>query len=509
MSDPELAAPHFGLCELDDRLVVRRLDAGFRALAGDAADTLVGRPFDDLLSARDRRGAARFHALVSHESAGVDLVLGLRLGARELRARILMSRVGAGYCAVIEDLGAPSNLVNELLATGEMWHEVVRQSVEGVALLDDDGRIMQFNPAFFRLLDLRSQRGVPLTEEAIQGALLVELATDSNLTALRAHLQLFFGSRDEFELELQHRGRELEFVGRPLALPLQQIVGLCLLARDVTVRRRAVQLRAALDHARDELLRKEKLAALGGLVTGVAHEINTPLGVALTATSLVGDRIAEIRRAFEAGALRQTELRSGLGQAGEAADIALGNLRRAAGLVASFKQIAVDQASEARRELLLGSYVREVVASLSPLYRRTPHRVAVDVRADPAVTTYAGAISQVCTNLLHNALIHAFPEGQVGTVALWVDRTAAGELELGCRDDGAGMSEAVLRRIYEPFYTTARARGGSGLGLHIVHNLVTDLLRGTIAAQSEPGRGTSFLIRFPASPETADVEPRR
>lgn len=265
----------------------------------------------------------------------------------------------------------------------------------------------------------------------------------------------------------------------------------------------ATKLHAVLDATRDELMRKEKLAALGGLVAGVAHEINTPLGVAVTAVSLAQDRMHDLQTAFEAGTLRQKDMRHGLAQAREASEMALGNLRRAAGLVASFKQIAVDQTSEVSRPLALGQYVREVVASLGPLYRRTPHRVVVEVRADPRVTTFAGAISQLCTNLLQNALVHAFPEGQVGTVTLWVDRADGGLLELGCRDDGVGMAPAVLRRVFEPFFTTTRGRGGSGLGLHIVHNLVHDLLRGTIAAESTPGRGTSFTIRFPAAPGDA------
>ena len=143
--------------------------------------------------------------------------------------------------------------------------------------------------------------------------------------------------------------------------------------------------------------------------------------------------------------------------------------------------------------------MREVVASLAPMYRRTPHRVVVEVRDDPTVTTYAGAISQICTNLLHNALTHAFPEGHVGTVTLWTARTEGGRIELGCRDDGVGVQPDVLRRIFEPFFTTTRGRGGSGLGMHIVHNLVTDLLHGTIDADSTPGRDTTFTIRFPAA----------
>src|SRR5690606_35360210 len=121
----------------------------------------------------------------------------------------------------------------------------------------------------------------------------------------------------------------------------------------------------------------------------------------------------------------------------------------------------------------------------------------VEVRAALTVRAHAGAISQICTNLLQNALAHAFPKGHVGTVRLWVDRAGGDQAELGCADDGVGMTPEVARRIYEPFFTTLRGRGGSGLGMHVVHNLVTGALAGTISATSRPGAGASFVIRFP------------
>lgn len=274
------------------------------------------------------------------------------------------------------------------------------------------------------------------------------------------------------------------------------------LAADIYV----AKLNRVLDATREELIRKDKLAALGGLVAGVAHEINTPLGVAVTAASLAADRLRDVDEAFVAGTLRRQDLQHGLSQAQEAARMTLGNLRRAAEMVANFKQIAVDQASEARRTVALGPYVREVVASLGPLYRRTPHRVIVVVKADVEVTTYVGAISQVCTNLVQNALIHAFPGGRVGLVTIEVDRDDTGGALLICRDDGVGMETSVLRRVFEPFFTTQRGRGGSGLGMHIVHNLVTDLLGGSIDVASEPEVGTQVSIRLPVR---AHEEPRR
>ncbi len=252
-----------------------------------------------------------------------------------------------------------------------------------------------------------------------------------------------------------------------------------------------------LDATREELIRKDKLAALGELVAGVAHEISTPLGVAVTAASLAADRLEEVEQAFAAGSLRKQDLQRGLAQSQEATRMTLGNLRRAADLVANFKQIAVDQTSEALRTVALGPYLRELVASLGPLWRRTPHRVVVKESAEIEVTTRVGAVSQVCTNLLQNALLHAYPRaGVVGTITLSVERE--GELAvISCVDDGEGMTEAILKRVYEPFFTTQRGRGGSGLGMHIVHGLVTEVLRGSITISSAPGAGTRVTVTMP------------
>nr|WP_263430034.1 ATP-binding protein [Nannocystis pusilla] len=180
--------------------------------------------------------------------------------------------------------------------------------------------------------------------------------------------------------------------------------------------------------------------------------------------------------------------------------MALLNLRRAAGLVIGVKQVAVDSSEKVRQDISVGTYVGAVVASLSPLSAGSPHRVSVEVRRDPTAAVFPAALAQIVTNLVHNALSHAFPSGRVGTVVLWVDQVAGDQIELGCRDDGVGMTASTLPRIYEPFFSTARDRGGSGLGLYIVHNLVTDLLRGTIVARSAPERGTTVIVRFPARP---------
>ena len=494
---PSPAAPHLGRLELDPWLVVRSFDAGFAAIAGERADEVLGRPLDALFSVRDRRAILRFDELVSHSDAdNIDLTIALRLGPREVLSRLLLRRTDIGWLAFIEDLGGAGNLVSELTHSRELWREVVHQSAEGVAVLGGDGRLLEYNPAFFRLLDLRSPHNIPLSEEALRGAALVDLLHDASLTVLRDHL----AGRSALGRELQHRGRWLEFAARPLALPRRRFAGLWLSLRDITERRRADRLRAALDVAREELLRKEKLAALGGLVEGIAHEIGNPLGVAVTAASLAEDRLHELQASFEAGILRQRDMRHHLQQALAAADMALANLRRAAGLVSGVKQISVASADKVRQDMSVGTYVRTVVASLSSPASGSPQRVGVDVRADPRALVAPTALAQIVSNLVHNALTHAFPAGRPGAVTVWIDQVAGEQVELGCRDDGVGMTASTLARIYEPFFTTARDHGSGGLGLYIVRNLVNDLLRGTIVTRSAPERGTTVIVRFPARP---------
>ncbi len=262
----------------------------------------------------------------------------------------------------------------------------------------------------------------------------------------------------------------------------------------------ADKLLKALEQTQHQLMQREKMAALGGLVAGVAHEINTPMGVAVTAASLLRDRVRDVEHDLESGQLRKRALESFIGDATEAAELTLGNLRRAAELVTSFKNIAVDQSHAIRRRVQLGPYLREVIASLGPLYKRTPHRLDLVIDESIEALLDAGALSQILTNLVQNALLHAFTDEQPGLMMICLQRCKALQIELTFSDNGSGLSKSAKKHLFEPFFTTRRGSGGSGLGLHIVHNLVSEVLRGTIHVSSELGSGTVFRIRFPIAP---------
>ncbi|MBS0213373.1 MAG: GAF domain-containing sensor histidine kinase [Proteobacteria bacterium] len=248
--------------------------------------------------------------------------------------------------------------------------------------------------------------------------------------------------------------------------------------------------------AQDELVRQEKMASLGGLVAGIAHEINTPLGICVTATSHVEEELHLWHRWQEAGLFDEAHLREMLEELDLTVHVLDNNIRRGAELVRSFKQIAVDQSSGQRREFDLAAYIDEIVLSLKPKLKRAPCKVVVECPAGIAMNTFPGALSQTLTNLVVNALVHAFPGREDGTVT--IRATADGsDVELSVSDDGIGMDSADLKRYFDPFFTTKRGSGGTGLGANIVFNQVTNVLGGTIRATSAPGTGLQVWMRLP------------
>ena len=278
---------------------------------------------------------------------------------------------------------------------------------------------------------------------------------------------------------------------------------------DITNQKRIEDdLRDTLDRlrlAQEELIQSERLASLGGMVAGMAHEINTPLGVALTATSLMEQQAVEVRQLIEQDALTRAKFDGFIGTVAEGAKVATANLAQAARMVGGFKQVAVDRSTEARRRVRLAPYVEEIIASLRPALKGRSIDISIDGDRTLEADIAAGALSQIVSNLVMNALMHAFPGDRRGQIAFTVERD--GPLaRLRYRDDGVGMTADVLKRAFEPFFTTKRAQGGSGLGMSIMYNLATSALQGAIKCQSSPGAGVRIDIEFPIAPiaPTAD-----
>lgn len=253
---------------------------------------------------------------------------------------------------------------------------------------------------------------------------------------------------------------------------------------------------AVLKETQEQLIQSEKLASLGSLVAGVSHEINTPLGVGVTASSFLEERTREMAVRRKEGTLSNGHVEKYLNIAAEASTIILKNLNRAASLVRSFKQVAVDQSGETRRLFNFKEYLDELLVSLRPKYKRTTHQVTVDCPADIKIDSYPGVFSQVVTNLLMNSLSHGLEGIEGGKIHIGVE-THNDILRLIHSDNGRGMDDETRKKVFDPFFTTRRGMGGSGLGLNIVYNLVTRTLGGNIVCQSSPGKGTAFIISLP------------
>jgi signal transduction histidine kinase len=255
---------------------------------------------------------------------------------------------------------------------------------------------------------------------------------------------------------------------------------------------------AALQQAQSELVRQEKLASLGRLVAGVAHEINTPLGICVTATSHLVQELKLTREELAAGQMTEDSLQQFFGIVDQSLQIMTTNTQRAAALVRSFKQVAVDQSSDDMRSFNLKAYLSEVLLSLQPKLKGRPVKVEIDCAPDIVLDSFPGALSQIVTNMVMNSLVHGFEREQAGQIV--IRAALEGQtVVLDYGDDGAGMDLDTLGKLFDPFFTTKRGSGGSGLGAHILYNLVTGPLGGTVRVESAPGRGLRYHLRFARS----------
>ncbi len=265
-----------------------------------------------------------------------------------------------------------------------------------------------------------------------------------------------------------------------------------------------------LNAAQQNLIDAERLAALGGLVAGVAHEVNNPIGISLTVASSFARRTemfeAELR---SDGGLRRSQLEDFVRSSRDASQQLVANLHRAGELIQSFKQVAVDRSHAERRQFSLSEATDQIIASLRPVLKRAPIELTVDVPEGLIIDGYPGSYGQILTNLFLNAVNHAFVDGRSGTISIAARPRGQDDVEINFADNGAGMTPDVQRQAFDPFFTTRRNEGGTGLGLHIVYNLVTQQLGGRMMLESRLGQGTTFRIIMPrvakgAAPEILD-----
>lgn len=302
-----------------------------------------------------------------------------------------------------------------------------------------------------------------------------------DITSLKHAEQELALHRDRLELLVRERTQELTDKNRVLEQALAQ-----------------------LKLAQEELIQASKLSSLGELVAGVAHELNTPIGNARTVATTLCDQSGEFgRRVDSPSGIRKSEFQEFMHQVVYGTQLLESNLLRAANLIQSFKQVAVDRASSQRRPFGLRAVTEEVVATLRPRLKRDPVGIAIDIAPEIELDSYPGPYGQVLVNLIENALLHGLHDRAQGTIRIGAERRDDG-VEIVVADDGWGIAAEHLPRIFDPFFTTRLGQGGSGLGLPIVYNIVTGLLGGKITVDSSPGQGARFRIAIPL---TAPAQP--
>src|SRR5438445_411057 len=276
----------------------------------------------------------------------------------------------------------------------------------------------------------------------------------------------------------------------------------------IAKRKTAAELRASnekaegalleLNAAQQNLIDAERLAALGGLVAGVAHEVNNPIGISLTVASSFARRAEMFEAELKSdGALRRSQLEEFVRSSRDASQQLVANLHRAGELIQSFKQVAVDRSHAERRPFSLGEATDQIIASLRPVLKRAPISLSLDVPEGLVIDGYPGSYGQILTNLFLNAVNHAFADGRSGAISISARPRGHDDVEIIFADNGAGMTPDVQRQAFDPFLTSRRNDGGTGLGLHIVYNLVTQQLGGRMMLDSRLGQGTTFRIIMP------------
>ena len=316
---------------------------------------------------------------------------------------------------------------------------------------------------------------------------------------------------DELEDKVQLRTQELFAANEELTAMNQQMLAINEslqqavqeLEKEIAERHRAEQqLNQALNHLQkmqQHLIQSEKMAALGSLVAGVAHEVNTPVGVSLMASSHLQLISEDFLLLCQNGVPSRQNMVEYLESLREAAAIITQNLERAGKLIKSFKQVSIDQSHETKRTFYVKKYLDEILLSLHPSIKKAKHHIEVDCPEELAIKGSPGTFAQIISNLIMNSVVHAYKPGETGNIRITVRQEADSTIFI-YTDDGKGMNATVLSKIFDPFFTTARGSGGTGLGLFVVYNIVTQQFGGTITCDSTPGQGVTFHICLPTTP---------
>lgn len=400
----------------------------------------------------------------------------------------------------------------------------------GLALCDMQGNLVDINPAYANIVGRSIEETKKLTYWEITPQEYAEKEAEQlerlNKSGHYGPYEKEYIHKDGHRIGVRLLGQIVEFDGEPFIWSSVEDITETKQARDALqrvnleledrVEQRTSELKATNEHlqasleqlkqTQEQLVQSEKMASLGGLVAGVAHEINTPVGVGVTAVTHLQMKVADYTQRYQSNKLTRNDFESFLKTANESSKMIHANLDRAAELIRSFKQVAVDQSSNELRSFNLREYLQEILQSLKPKLKLNGHLVSIDCAEDITLQNHPGALSQVVTNLVMNSIIHGFGEHHNGHISIAVREASQGIIQIDFRDDGKGIAPENLKKIFEPFFTTRRGQGGSGLGMHIVFNLVSQTLGGRIECHSDEGEGTHFHIELPNKTTSEEYE---
>lgn len=474
---------------------------------------------EHLMEQAARNGYLRFEWLIRRNDGSIF--------PSEISVTVLPGEEGLLYYAVLRDITTRKAAENKLREMNLLLKNLIDNTPALIWIKDLQGAYLMVNRHFEEIFHC--------TEEGLTGKTDEEVLPEASRPFIqnRDNEVLHSGTQLQLDGDFIHDGKRRTCLC--LKFPIRdgdgQISGLCCVATDITDRTQLeqqlrdlnenlelkVNLRTKelektnralqnsleqLQRATKQLVETEKMAALGELVAGIAHEINTPVGIGVTAASHLQDSTQRFQKNYRAENATQQEFEEYLKLCAETCQIILTNLQRAAEQVSSFKQIAVDQSTEDLREFNLREYLNEILISLHPQYRRTKHVININCPRDIILKSYPGVFSQIFSNLIMNSLIHGFERVESGRITIEIKSTRD-KLYIDYNDNGKGIAPEHKPRIFTPFFTTRRGLGGSGLGMHITYNLVTRKLGGTIHCHSQPGYGTTFVIAVPLNIDPA------
>ncbi|MFZ6654553.1 PAS-domain containing protein [Undibacterium sp. TJN19] len=430
---------------------------------------------------------------------------------------------GGGFVTTCLDVTARRHIEIEFRKQSLFLKAVLAHMPQGLSVFDEQLKLYLWNQGFLDVLDYHRDsiyQGVPfedllriMAERGEYGEGDIDELIDRRLQLARqfqphqfervrpnAHTHLVQGK------PIHEDGKLKGFVTTYTDITALKKVEMALSDANARLEQNVADRTRELRHTQDDLMRSEKLAALGSLVAGVAHELNTPIGNSLLTSSTLHAKTLEFAQKIEEGGIRRSDLTSYLQAARQASELIEHGLKSAADLVASFKQVAVDQASSKRRVFHLHKVCHDVIATMMAKIRQAGVEIHLDIPVHIEMNSYPGPLDQVICNLTDNAILHAFDGRNDGKIWIAAQMRGTDQVEIHFSDNGAGIPKDNIKRIFDPFFTTKLGQGGSGLGLNIVYNIVCDLLGGQIHIESTENAGASFVMQLPLTAPSVDAE---